>query len=355
MGNAQSSVVAALSLCSFYLVYSYIYRSHQLLKTNVLSSDRLPSLAYLSVRYLSRAVTRRAGHLYTPAAEKPVVYTALNCRLDGPVLRRFCSSAGYGWDYPDCEHRDVPLCFPESLCCRLMLVLLTDGNFQISPAGLVRVRQTLRTLQPIDELKKGPFTLQVRVQGYEQTDAGVEVDICLAAVSRSGCPVWESILTLLSTNRRHKASTCLLKNGDQAEQRDGRSDELAPENMKQVELKVSRTSGLQCVWPLTDYSPHQILAQLPRFFGFRSQTAPGLWILSVCLAEIEKHKGVGVITAPVSITAQFKEPLLLPGKVLITFWEVIKNMDQASPKELRFHVQQPGHNFPHMLGRISRS
>lgn len=87
--------------------------------------------------------------------------------------------------------------------------------------GLVRVRQSLKTLQPVDELKKGPFTLQVRVQGYELTDAGVEVDICLAAASRSGSPVWESVLTLRSSHRLHEASRRLLKHGDQAEWGDG--------------------------------------------------------------------------------------------------------------------------------------
>lgn len=87
--------------------------------------------------------------------------------------------------------------------------------------GLIRVRQTVKTLQPIDELKKGPFTLQVRVLGYEHTDTGVEVDICLAAASCAGCPVWESVLTLLSTNGLHTASRSLLKNGDQQEHSDG--------------------------------------------------------------------------------------------------------------------------------------
>lgn len=73
----------------------------------------------------------------------------------------------------------------------------------------------------------------------------------------------------------------------------GHSDELVPENMKQVEVKVPRTSGLQCVWSFTDYSPHRLLFLLPQFLGFRCQTAAGLWMLSVCLAEIEKHKGSG--------------------------------------------------------------
>ncbi|KAJ0067851.1 hypothetical protein NL108_011092, partial [Boleophthalmus pectinirostris] len=54
--------------------------------------------------------------------------------LDMHLLRRFCSVAGYGWDYPDTEYRDIPLCFPETMCFKLLLMILTDKNFKLSPA-----------------------------------------------------------------------------------------------------------------------------------------------------------------------------------------------------------------------------
>jgi len=50
-------------------------------------------------------------------------------------LRRFCGAAGYGWDYPDSEYRDVPLCVPEVLCLRLLLMVLTSADFALNPAG----------------------------------------------------------------------------------------------------------------------------------------------------------------------------------------------------------------------------
>ena len=85
--------------------------------------------------------------------------------------------------------------------------MLCDENLCLISAGLVRVRQSVKTLQPIDELKKGPFMLQVRVMEYRPIDAGVEVDICLSASSRSGSLVWESVLTLLSRNKLHTADS----------------------------------------------------------------------------------------------------------------------------------------------------
>ncbi|XP_068422411.1 uncharacterized protein si:ch211-12e13.1 [Clinocottus analis] len=342
MGNGQISLVLALSVSSVYLVYVHIYCSYKLLKTNVLN-ERLPSFVYLYIKYVTKALTRRTGHLHTATTRKrDVVYTALNCRLETPLLRSFCSAAGYGWDYPDTEYRDIPMCFPEILCRRLLLMVLTDEHFRLSPAGLFRVRQSLKTLQPVDELKKGPFVLQVRVQEYRQIDAGVEVDICLSATSRTGCRVWESVLTLLSKN-----AGCLPKNSHECQ-----PDEPEPEHMKQIEVRVPRTTGLQCVWFFSGYSPYRLFSLAARLFGSRSQTTLSLWMLSVCLAEIEKHKGVGVITAPINVTAQFKEPLLVPGRVKIKFWE--KNRDQSSAQDLSFHMQQHGSNTSHMMGLISK-
>lgn len=346
MGNAQSYSAASLAVFSMYFVYVHIYCSYELLKTDVLNNERLPSFVYLYIKYVTKALTRRTGCLYTAATKKrDVVYTVLNCRLETPLLRRFCSAAGYGWDYPDSEYRDVPLCFPEIVCRRLLLMVLTDENFSLSPAGLIRVRQSLKTLQPVDELKKGLFMLQARVLDYRQIDTGVEVDICLSATSRTGCPVWESVLTLMSKTKLHKSSRCLLKNEHECQ-----PDEPVPENMKLVELRVPRTTGLQSVWSFSDYSPYRLLSLPARLIGYRSQSAPSLWMLSVCLAEIEKHKGVGVITAPINITAQFEEPLLVPGKVTIKFWET--NEAQSPAQRLSFHMHQRGSNMCHIMGLI---
>lgn len=353
MGNAQSYTAASLSACCVYIIYVYIYCSHKLLKTSVLNNERLPSFVYLYIKYVTRALTRRTGYLNTATTEtRDVVYTVLSCRLETPLLRRFCSAAGYGWDYPDTQYRDIPLCFPEILCRRLLLMVLTDENFGLSPAGLVRVQQRLKTLQPVDELKRGPFMLQARVLEYRQIDAGVEVDICLSATSRAGCPVWESVLTLLSKNTRYKASRCLLKNERECLST-SQPNESVPENVKRVELRVPRITGLQRVWSFSDYNPYRLLSLPARLVGYRLQ-APSLWMLSVCLAEIEKHKGVGVITAPISITAQFKEPLLVPGRVTIKFWETTKDGDQSPAQSLSFHMQQHGSNISHMKGLISR-
>lgn len=76
----------------------------------------------------------------------------------------------------------------------------------MASAGLFRLRQTLKTLEPVDELKKGPFTLQAGVLMPRQTEAGAEVDICLSATSGTGALVWESVLTLVSRDKLQEAA-----------------------------------------------------------------------------------------------------------------------------------------------------
>ncbi|CAG02463.1 unnamed protein product [Tetraodon nigroviridis] len=106
-------------------------------------------------------------------------------------------------------------------------MVLTDGRFGLSPAGLCPLRQTLRTLEPVDELKKGPFTLQAGVLMYRQREAGVEVDLRLSATSRTGALVWESLLTLVSSDKLQEVAGRLPSR---------ETNEPDPEDVKRVEL-----------------------------------------------------------------------------------------------------------------------
>lgn len=342
MGNTQSHVVTSLSLCALYFVYAKLYCSYDLLKTTQLHGDRLPSFSYLFIRYLSRCLKGTAGCVSPSKEEAALEYTVHGCTLDSLLLRRFCSVAGYGWDYPDSEYRDVPLCFPEALCFKLLLTLLSDRNFKLSPAGLVRVRQSIRTREPIDELKKGPFQLRASVLVYRAVSGGVEVDIGLSATSRTQRLVWESVLTLMSPSRARSEAPAALSQTD--EHADGQLD------LRQVELKVPG-------FPLmprssSDFSLSRVVCAV---CGFKPLITPRLWMLSVCLAETEKHKGVTAVSAPASITAQFSEGTQrLRGKVQVHFWDSSEKGTQVS-QSLRFSLKNLGSCRSLVEGQIVKS
>lgn len=123
------------------------------------------------------------------------------------------------------------------------------------------------TLQPVDELKKGPFSLQATVLGYQQVKEGVEVKVCLMASSQGAGLVWQSILTLLSR-----------KQADVQQAAAGRCDALrAGQGALLVELAVPPG-----VWFWSRFWSR---------LNVLGSSSAAEWMLSVCLAEAEKHKG----------------------------------------------------------------
>lgn len=132
------------------------------------------------------------------------------------------------------------------------------------------LRQSVTTLQPVDELKKGPFSLQAFILGYRQVEEGVEVEVCLSAGSQGAGPVWRSVLTLLSRKqlnvRQAEPPHCkaLISEPDRP---------LPTERAVLVELGVPPG-----VWLWSRF----------KFLGVCSATE---WMLSICLAEAEKNKG----------------------------------------------------------------
>ncbi|CAL8346308.1 unnamed protein product [Lota lota] len=344
MGNVHSFVVASFSLSAMYVFYAHIYCSHKVLKSNVVNyDDRLPGFGYLFARYLLKALSVTRGSIINKK-QTDVSYTVVNCRLENQLLRKFCAAAGYGWDYPDSEYRDVPLCVPEILCLRVLLMVLTSSHFALNPAGLVRVRQTLRTLQPIDELRKGRFTLHARVLEYRTVSSGAEVDILMSATSRCGQLVWESTLTLLSRERFYKTLQGLPT--------DHNKDWPDRPPLKRVAMRVPWSTGHCFAWSFSDYSPSPLLVLPARLTGCRGRSSPSLWMLSVCLAEIEKHRGVNAIRPPINLTVRFLEPLLVPGQVIITFWETVT---EDGGRGLRFQMEQHANSVTHVDGLICRT
>ncbi|XP_064153460.1 3-hydroxyacyl-thioester dehydratase X isoform X1 [Anguilla rostrata] len=343
--------IGAWTALCVYLFYTYLYRSYKLNKSGVVVFDRqreIPSFAYLLYRFTKAALHRRQGKLYPikDSAEK-VTFTIFNCRFQSKHLRRYCSAFGYGWDYPDSTYRDIPMCYPEVLSFRLLTMVVCAERFRLSPLGLVRVGQTLRTFQPVDELKKGPFSLQAGVVEYRAVERGVEVDIKLSAADRADLPVWEANVTLLSRDTQHITSRQPPAQG----LLDPESEEV-----KAVEISVPWSTGLRCAWASGDYSPQHLLPVTARLLGCRRPLAPSLWVLSKCLAEVEKHKGADAVRAPVCMRVWFSQPLFLPGKAAVRLWETAPGAPGATGPSHRHCAFQMEDSLgtPCIVGEIGR-
>lgn len=60
------------------------------------------------------------------------------------------------------------------------------------------------------------------------------------------------------------------------------------------------------------------------------------------------------MTAPAKVTAQFKEPLLIPGDVVIRIWEMDRESDKSIYQDFGFQMQQHRGSITHMVGMIHR-
>ncbi|XP_066567142.1 uncharacterized protein LOC136754854 [Amia ocellicauda] len=343
-------IVVVLVTIIIYLFYTYIYRSYRLYKAGTVVFDHqkeIPSLLYLLWRFTKALLSKRQGQLYYSDTNSLTrggnqdTFTVYNCRLESNELRRYCSAFGYGWDYPDSTFRDIPFCYPEFLFLRLLTMIVCAESFRLSPLGLVRVRQTMITFQPIDELKKGPFSLQASVREYRAVDLGIEVDIGLAVADRSNKPVWEELVTLLSRDMKKITS--------KRQHAPGSTD---PNEVKSVEVVIPWNTGLKYAQATRDYNPLHLFPATAKLLGCKRTIAYPLWTVSKCLAEIEKHEGTDAVRAPASVRVEFHQPLFMPGKAVIKFWENAPEGSTSSHKLYHFRMGESEDSTPHLVGEI---
>ncbi|XP_056313323.1 uncharacterized protein si:ch211-12e13.1 [Danio aesculapii] len=299
MGRVSTLIAVASGVSVVYLFHSVFYSSHTIFKTQTVfeSQTHLPGCLYLMTRYIYQSLRKKRGQMRKDKeTNDELVFTVINCRYDGVSLRRFCSVSGYGWDYPDSVFRDLPLCFPEFLFKRLITMIVCSDRFLLSPSGLLVVSETVSLTEAVDELKKGPFSLQALVLDYRTASSGVEVDLTLRA-SRHQRPVWSSTLTLLSPRNTHtpEAQPDLNITHDPASERC-------------LSLAVSWSSAVRCAWLFDDVFG---------WWRFICPTAHPLWMFARCMAEMEKHKGVEVVRAPLTVSVCYKQPVCFPRTVNI--------------------------------------
>ncbi|XP_012686036.1 uncharacterized protein si:ch211-12e13.1 [Clupea harengus] len=344
MDRYKILLLVAVPAYGMYAICASLCKSYRRSKCVVFETRRaLPCYLYLYVRCKIKAFRKRKGQLYAHR-DKPVnpTFTILNCRLKVNDLRWYCWATGYGWDYPDSVFRDIPLCFCDVLCGRLMAMVITSDDFRLSPQGLCPVRQTMRKFEPIDELRRASFRLEAGVAEYRLVDCGVEVDIWFKAL-RADHPVWESVVTMLSPRDFPVLNVQSLSNGV-----DGAVE------MKSLEISVPLFAGLKSVWAFCDVSLKNLLV-FPSTLGVMGRfTVHGLWMMSQCLAEIEKHKGADAVRAPLSVSVQFKQPLVLPRKVVIRFWEATDESCQQPRNVCRFQLEDYSRGTCYILGQVIR-
>ncbi|XP_035382124.1 uncharacterized protein si:ch211-12e13.1 isoform X1 [Electrophorus electricus] len=323
--------------CLSYFFYIHFYTSHSLFTTTAVFDwkRRLPGYVYLLIRYISRSVWKKRGQLTEKNTNDELAFSLINCRYEATSLRRYCSAVGYGGDYPDSEFRDIPLLYPEFLFARLLNMVVCSDRFKLNPRGLVRVCETVQLLQPLDELKRGTFSLQVEVMEYRSVSGGVEVVLRLSAKSlQQGELVWTSILTLLSPRAAYTHTLQL-----DAQDAEGMC-------VRCVKVAVPWWAGVGGVC-----SEH-VLPVPVSVLGYGCPTS--LWSLSRCLAETEKLKGAEAMRAPLTLTVRYTHPLSLPKAVNIRISETTAGPDTQPCRNYVLHMEDQRTGALLLMGAIER-
>lgn len=278
----------------------------------------LPALPRLGPQMLRAAVARK-GRGATGDAPRLQVRGA---RADPARLARYrevCGLAADGF---------LPPTYPQVLATPLHMALVARPEFPSRALGLVHVRNAItqeRRLREDEALDVACF-----VEGRREVRHGLEFDLHTHVAPAGGAPVWRAVTTVLA---RRGGGEAPVKKGDGAAEAPvtaaapGRGWEVPADTGR----RYARASG--------DYNPIHLTALTARAFGFRRAIAHGMWTLARCLAEL----GAAGQAEALSLTCEFRRPLMLPARVGFT------SAEAAGAVEFRV-LSSAGK--PHLVGAL---
>ncbi|MEV3859456.1 MaoC/PaaZ C-terminal domain-containing protein [Streptomyces sp. NPDC050095] len=191
---------------------------------------------------------------------------------------------------------ELPVTYPHVLGFPLAMRLMSERAFPLPLLGLVHT--SIDITQQQDLSPTDTYELAVSVRELRPHRRGTEAVVGTELRTGDGDgAVWQSTSTYLA---RHRTS------GATAEPR---PEAPAPEPLPPLaHWDLSGDLGRRYAAASGDRNPIHLHPLTARAFGFPRAIAHGMWTVARCLAEFGAR-------GPVHVQAQFKAPVLLPGKV----------------------------------------
>lgn len=215
--------------------------------------------------------------------------------------RRLCGMAESPW---------LPITFPQVLVTPLHMALMTQSGFPLPLLGLVHVANRIEQHQPL--AADGTFDATVRVGDCRQVRAGLEFDLLTEIQGDNGL-AWSAITTIIHRQPRPKQASAA-RQAVPAE---------TPVLADYLALAVPADTGRRYAALSGDYNPIHLYAATAKLFGFPRAIAHGMWSLARCLGALEGQ----LAAAPSQLEVQFKQPLLLPGRVTLKSAKAAEGID----------------------------
>lgn len=220
----------------------------------------------------------------------------------------------------------LPMTWPHILAFPLHLNLLTEKAFPLPLLGLVHLRNSITQHRPIAHSEC--LDIDVRLDNQTSTDKGIEFDL-VTEVSSAGRVVWEETSTNLFRQPDKGGKSKTAKTGP--ERLPHSASVSAQESLGR---RYGRISG--------DLNPIHMHALTAKAFGFPRAIAHGMWSKAHCIALLEQQNDWQA--GPVTVTAQFKKPLFLPGKAQLNW--------QEGKDRWNYQLLNERGDAPHLTGEV---
>ena len=238
--------------------------------------------------------------------------------VDRDQVRAYAGVCGF----PDKD--TAPLTFPHVLAFPLHMAVMTSPQFPFPAIGTVHVANTITQHRPVGIGES--LQIEVHASPLRPHRKGSLVDF-VATATADGDTVWESTSTYL---RRGRVSTSSTDEG-------GPTGGLTVVTGR-VSWRLGGDVGRRYAAVSGDHNPIHLYPLTAKAFGFPRQIAHGMWSLARCVAALENR-----LPDAVTVTAEFKKPILLPSTVAFG--------QDPSGAGIAFALTSPKDGAPHLVGR----
>src|SRR3954451_7342273 len=247
-----------------------------------------------------------------------LLHEARTATVTGDQVRAYAAVCGF-------PAKDAaPLTFAHVLAFPLHMAVMASPDFPFPAIGTIHLANSITQHRPV--MIGEPLQVNVHASAPRSHPKGSVVDLLVAVVA-DGETVWESTSTYL---RRGKAATVSTRSNDGHGSTDVVPGRATWRLAGDVGRRYAAVSG--------DHNPIHLYPLTAKALGFPRQIAHGMWSLARCVAALENR-----LPDAVTVDAEFKKPILLPGTVAF-------GQDPVDDG-LAFALTSPKSGAPHLIGR----
>ncbi|KAL6752969.1 hypothetical protein V8C86DRAFT_2737697 [Haematococcus lacustris] len=309
--------MSVLALCavlgSLFLAFCIVYSMRP--SGTSLNLSAWPSPAWLYAQAALTLLTKPKSSKTTQSKGRG--FKILQVALTKPTpccpqrLAAFLQLAGF-----NSSQGPLPLSYPIVEAFRLVIQAMLLPDFPFNVLGSVLARNTTTVYRAMTADQPLIYSVQIDTGACRTTAKGhVEVDlVCQAVSAADGVAVWRSTTTaiILSSKRGQQppSSTAGAKAAAKSDAPSGGSQRQVVVATWQLSSSTGRSYGLLN----GDLNPIHLYPATSRLFGFKRPIAHALFLVARAEASL-RQQGVQPLSYPVSLTADFKRPTLLPASL----------------------------------------